>query len=230
MAFKFIVLAAFVATANAGLIGGYYSSLAAPVPLAYESAPVAQAAVITKTVDSEYDPHPEYSYSYDVQDSLTGDSKSQHETRDGDVVKGSYSLVEADGSKRTVDYVADPINGFNAVVKKEPATVAVVAAPVVKQVVQPIVPAAVVKTVVPAETTISKYSTGFTHHAPVVHSVAQQVVQPVVQAAVVKTVVPAETTISQYSTGFTHNAPVAHTVAAYSAPAYSYVAAPVAAW
>lgn len=54
------------------------------------------------------------------QDPHTGDQKTQEETRDGDVVKGSYSLVEPDGSKRRVDYTADPVNGFNAVVKKEP--------------------------------------------------------------------------------------------------------------
>lgn len=33
---------------------------------------------------------------------------------------GSYSLIEADGSLRTVIYTADPINGFNAVVEKTP--------------------------------------------------------------------------------------------------------------
>lgn len=59
----------------------------------------------------EHDPHPQYSYGYDVQDSLTGDSKSQYETRDGDVVRGSYSLIEADGTRRIVEYTADPING-----------------------------------------------------------------------------------------------------------------------
>lgn len=47
--------------------------------------------------DVEYDAHPKYSFAYDVQDGLTGDSKSQHESRDGDVVHGSYSLVDADG-------------------------------------------------------------------------------------------------------------------------------------
>lgn len=31
---------------------------------------------------------------------------------------GQYSLVEPDGSIRTVDYTADPIHGFNAVVSK----------------------------------------------------------------------------------------------------------------
>lgn len=44
--------------------------------------------------------------------------KSQHETRDGDIVKGQYSLLEPDGSVRTVDYAADDINGFNAIVSK----------------------------------------------------------------------------------------------------------------
>lgn len=31
---------------------------------------------------------------------------------------GQYSLVEPDGSIRTVDYTADPVHGFNAVVSK----------------------------------------------------------------------------------------------------------------
>lgn len=70
--------------------------------------------------DDDYDPHPAYSYAYDVHDHLTGDSKSQHESRHGDVVHGSYSLIDPDGTKRTVDYTADPHNGFNAVVTKEP--------------------------------------------------------------------------------------------------------------
>ncbi|XP_058449955.1 cuticle protein 21-like [Malaya genurostris] len=94
---------------------------------------VAAPAAIVKT--EEYDAHPQYSFSYDVQDSLTGDNKQQHESRDGDVVQGQYSLVEPDGTRRTVDYTADPINGFNAVVSKS-ADAAIVktvaAAPVVK--------------------------------------------------------------------------------------------------
>ncbi|XP_033213068.1 cuticle protein 19.8-like [Belonocnema kinseyi] len=141
MAFKFVVLAALVAVANAGAIGAPLS-YAAPAHLAYASAPAAYAqpiakAVVAKTVDTEFDPHPQYSYAYDVQDGLTGDSKGQHETRDGDIVHGSYNLLEADGTRRVVDYTADPVNGFNAVVRKEPAAVAVkavAAAPVIKAV------------------------------------------------------------------------------------------------
>jgi hypothetical protein len=44
--------------------------------------------------------------------------KNQWETRDGDAVKGSYSLKESDGSTRVVEYTANKLNGFFAVVKK----------------------------------------------------------------------------------------------------------------
>ncbi|XP_067011703.2 adult-specific cuticular protein ACP-20-like [Anabrus simplex] len=66
----------------------------------------------------DYYAYPKYSFKYGVNDYHTGDVKSQHEERDGDVVKGQYSLVEPDGSIRTVDYTADKHNGFNAVVSK----------------------------------------------------------------------------------------------------------------
>lgn len=59
-----------------------------------------------------------YSYNYGVHDPATGDIKQQSEERDGDVVRGQYSLVEPDGTVRTVDYTADPVNGFNAVISK----------------------------------------------------------------------------------------------------------------
>jgi len=61
---------------------------------------------------------PNYHFNYGVKDLHTGDLKSQWEHREGDVVKGSYSLMEPDGSIRTVDYTADGHNGFNAVVSK----------------------------------------------------------------------------------------------------------------
>jgi Insect cuticle protein len=77
----------------------------------------------------EYDANPHYSYTYSVNDASTGDSKSQSESRQGDVVTGQYSLLEADGTRRVVDYTADPVNGFNAVVRKEGA---VAVAPVAK--------------------------------------------------------------------------------------------------
>jgi hypothetical protein len=62
--------------------------------------------------------YPRYHFNYGVKDQHTGDLKSQWEHRDGDKVKGSYSVLEPDGSIRTVDYTADDHNGFNAIVKK----------------------------------------------------------------------------------------------------------------
>ncbi|XP_064556434.1 larval cuticle protein A2B-like [Drosophila montana] len=136
MAFKFIALFALIAAASAGLLPAaqvYHAApavahYAAPATVVKTIAPVAQH-VITKAAE-EYDPHPQYKYAYDVQDALSGDSKSQVEERDGDVVRGEYSLIDADGYKRTVQYTADPINGFNAVVNREPLFKAVAAAPV----------------------------------------------------------------------------------------------------
>lgn len=84
------------------------------IPGAVYHAPVAHAPII----HAEPVAYPKYAFNYGVKDPHTGDIKSQQEERDGDVVKGSYSLVEPDGSTRTVAYSADDHNGFNAVVHK----------------------------------------------------------------------------------------------------------------
>lgn len=63
------------------------------------------------------------SFSYGVADPYTGDFKHQTETRAGDNVAGQYSLIEPDGSRRTVDYAAGA-EGFNAIVRKDPALIA----------------------------------------------------------------------------------------------------------
>lgn len=79
------------------------------------------------------DPPPspnDYKYSYDIQDPTTGDSKSQHEVRQGDVVTGAYTVVGPDGTKRTVEYTADAKHGFKAVVSEEPGTPPVTQPPV----------------------------------------------------------------------------------------------------
>ncbi|XP_015519783.2 cuticle protein 19-like [Neodiprion virginianus] len=68
--------------------------------------------------ERDYYAHPKYTFNYGVHDPHTGDVKTQHEIRDGDVVHGSYSVNEPDGSVRIVEYTADDHNGFNAVVKK----------------------------------------------------------------------------------------------------------------
>ncbi|KAH8373337.1 hypothetical protein KR009_000892, partial [Drosophila setifemur] len=64
--------------------------------------------------DSPQDAHPRYAFEYAVNDPHTGDNKHQKEERDGDVVKGEYSLVEPDGNVRTVKYYADWETGFHA--------------------------------------------------------------------------------------------------------------------
>lgn len=61
--------------------------------------------------------HPGYAFSYGVKDLHTGDVKSQWEHRDEGIVKGHYSVLEPDGSIRSVHYTADGKNGFNAVVR-----------------------------------------------------------------------------------------------------------------
>jgi len=93
------------------------------IPVPSGPATLAAQALPVAAIDTSYDPHPQYTYAYDVQDTLTGDAKSQHESRDGDIVSGSYSLIEADGTRRIVEYTADPVNGFNAVVRREPLAV-----------------------------------------------------------------------------------------------------------
>lgn len=60
------------------------------------------------------------SFSYGVSDPNTGDIKDQQENRVGGNVVGKYSLLEADGTKRIVEYSANDATGFKAVVHKEP--------------------------------------------------------------------------------------------------------------
>lgn len=45
----------------------------------------------TVSSSEDYDAHPQYSFAYDVRDSLTGDDKQQEEKRDGDVVQGQVT-------------------------------------------------------------------------------------------------------------------------------------------
>ncbi|XP_022122048.2 cuticle protein 7 [Pieris rapae] len=78
-----------------------YNQVAVPVPSA-----------------GSYNSPAKYQYDYSVSDPHTGDHKAQWETREGDVVRGAYSLAEPDGSTRIVEYTADKIHGFRAVVRK----------------------------------------------------------------------------------------------------------------
>ncbi|RZC35175.1 larval cuticle protein A2B-like [Asbolus verrucosus] len=201
MAIKFVILAALVAVARGGVVG-------APVAQVASVAPVAVAARL-----DEFDPNPQYSFAYDVQDALTGDSKSQVESRSGDLVQGQYSLVEPDGTRRIVDYTADPINGFNAVVSKTPLA-HVVAAPLVAKA-APVVAAAPVAArvaVAPAAPVIAA--------APVAARVAAAPIAARVAAAPIAARVAAAPALARVA------APLAAPVVA--APAVARLAAPVA--
>ncbi|KAJ8941535.1 hypothetical protein NQ318_010303 [Aromia moschata] len=122
---KVFILAALVSVARGGVI--------AAAPAAYAAAPV-----LARISDATFDPNPAYSFAYDVQDALTGDSKGQVESRANGIVQGQYNVAEPDGTRRIVDYVADPVNGFNAVVRKAPLAVA---APVAHVAAAPLAPA-----------------------------------------------------------------------------------------
>ncbi|CAH2107185.1 unnamed protein product [Euphydryas editha] len=102
-----------------------YSAPVAQQSIAHVAAPAISSATqystaqhAVKNVHKEfvenYDAHPRYAFEYRVNDPHTGDIKQQKEQRDGDVVKGQYSLVEPDGSVRTVNYIADWETGFHA--------------------------------------------------------------------------------------------------------------------
>lgn len=110
----------------------------APAPIQY-AAPIAKlayAAPVAKVAYAEPEAPAHYEFEYSVHDSHTGDIKQQKETRAGDAVQGSYSLVQPDGVQRIVDYTSDKVNGFNAVVRYEghpteaPHVTKVLAAPV----------------------------------------------------------------------------------------------------
>lgn len=62
----------------------------------------------------------QYSFQYDVSDPFTGDAKSQTESRDGDVVRGQYTVNDPDGTTRIVDYSSDPVNGFKVSINRQP--------------------------------------------------------------------------------------------------------------
>ncbi|XP_052901443.1 cuticle protein-like [Anopheles moucheti] len=233
MAFKFLTFAALVAVAHAGLIASPAVSyaaapalVAAPVAkVATYAAPIAKVAYAAQP--EEYDPNPQYSFSYGISDALTGDSKSQQESRSGDVVQGSYSVVDPDGTKRTVEYTADPHNGFNAVVHREPLAAKVVAA-------APVAYAApVAKTIsyaAPLATKTVVASPAISYAAPVAKtyvsspaiSYAAPVAKTYVSSPAVSYAAPLATKTYVSSPAVSYAAPLAKTYV--SSPALSYAA------
>ncbi|CAH2087550.1 unnamed protein product [Euphydryas editha] len=74
---------------------------------------------VAKIAYAEPEAPAHYEFQYSVHDEHNGDVKQQQESRAGDVVHGSYSLVQPDGVHRIVEYSADKVNGFNANVRYE---------------------------------------------------------------------------------------------------------------
>lgn len=115
---------------------------------------------------------------------------------------GSYSLNDPDGTRRTVDYTADPVNGFNAVVRKEPLVAKAVVAPVAS-----VVEAKAAPVVAPVVTNVASVETPL---APVVARVAavETPVAPVLAAPVahVKSAIPvaSKTSVVETSSSIVH--------------------------
>ncbi|XP_045459172.1 larval/pupal rigid cuticle protein 66-like [Melitaea cinxia] len=141
------------------------------------------------------------SFSYGVADPHTGDVKSQHETRVGDNVVGQYSLLESDGTRRTVDYAANSHTGFNAIVRKDPALIGHVAPAVVA-------------------------AAPLAHAAPLAYAAG---VAPLAHAAPIAYAAGPGVSYSAFSTSVAHGgvaAPLAH--AAYATPlAHGAIAGPL---
>ncbi|XP_023937090.1 cuticle protein 19.8 isoform X2 [Bicyclus anynana] len=88
----------------------------------------------------DYDPHPSYQFGFDVNDDQFTNYQNRKEQREGDVIKGSYSVVDSDGFIRTVTYTADPKEGFRAEVSRQPTDIVVKIPTPKPQVLQPQVP------------------------------------------------------------------------------------------
>jgi hypothetical protein len=70
-------------------------------------------------------PSPSYQFGFDVKDDEFTNYQNRKEQREGNVIKGSYSVVDSDGFIRTVSYTADPKEGFKAEVVREPTDIVI---------------------------------------------------------------------------------------------------------
>lgn len=99
-----IVLAACIVAVSAGKT--HYAAPAVAV-----AAPVALASTGTSSQFRSEDNYGNYNFGYD--ESHAGGSTSRREEESNGVRRGSYSLSEADGRQRIVNYIADA-DGFRA--------------------------------------------------------------------------------------------------------------------
>merc|ERR1711976_905914 len=97
-----------VRVANTHLV---HTPLATPLPT---SAPAIVPTISQRLIPEEEFVPANYNFGYSVSDVVSGDSKTRQETREGDLVTGSYSVADPDGRIRTVTYTADSVHGFQA--------------------------------------------------------------------------------------------------------------------
>merc|ERR1712156_1359282 len=71
-------------------------------------------AARSSSLQQKKDLQARYMFGYIVSDRESGDSKTRQESRDGDLVTGSYTVADPDGRLRTVTYTADSVHGFQA--------------------------------------------------------------------------------------------------------------------
>jgi len=145
----FIVLATVLAAANAGLIAG----------------PAIVAGGAHATQYHAQDELGQYSYGYAGGPS----SKTETKTADG-VVRGAYNYIDGNGLVQSVNYVADPVNGFRVAATNLPVGPAPVAAPLAVA-----APVAVARTAVAAQVYAAPHAVYAPHaavyaHAPTYHA------------------------------------------------------------
>lgn len=75
--------------------------------------------------EADFDHNPNYQFGFDVKDDEFTNYQNRKEQREGNVIKGSYSVVDSDGFIRTVTYTADPKEGFKAEVSRQPTDIVV---------------------------------------------------------------------------------------------------------
>lgn len=56
------------------------------------AAPLVASPILAKISDDTVDPNPSYSFAYDVQDALTGDSKGHIESKVNGIVQGKFIM------------------------------------------------------------------------------------------------------------------------------------------
>nr|CAH7764229.1 unnamed protein product [Callosobruchus chinensis] len=75
--------------------------------------------------EEKYTPPNPYQFGFDVQDDHNTNYQNRKEHSDGKKITGSYSVVDSDGFLRTVQYTADPKEGFKAEVIRQPTDIVV---------------------------------------------------------------------------------------------------------